>query len=123
MAAAGDDENVSDAIFDLGVEVRSSDEGGDGEVGADEWTPEQAAALSWAQLKVDPTARNFWQEVAKQVPGNKTADECFQRHFHKHPTPVARKVSKISRVRSLPWPTDAPNPSSLHKDEVFDGRR
>lgn len=123
VAAAGDDENVSDDIFDLGVEVRSSDEGGDGEVGADEWTPEQAAALSWAQLKVDPTARNFWQEVAKQVPGNKTADECFQRHFHKHPTPVARKVSKISRVRSLPWPTDAPNPSSLHKDEVFDGRR
>ena len=57
----------------------------------DTWTREQITALSMAQLQVDPTCRNFWQEVAKNVPG-KSADDCFAKHFQKHPTPVTQKT-------------------------------
>ena len=59
----------------------------------DDWTPEQLEALSRAQLQVDPTSRNFWQEVAKLVNG-KTADMCFQKHFQKHPTPKRKDCTK-----------------------------
>jgi len=29
---------------------------------------------------LDPTAKGFWQRVAKVVPGGKTADECHDRY-------------------------------------------
>lgn len=60
------------------------------------WTEEQEVALSRAQLQVDPTVKNFWQEVARLVPGKKTADECFQKHFQRHPTPKSQKTKSVT---------------------------
>ena len=74
----------------------SEEDGGSDDSEGEGWTPEQEAALSVAQLQVDPTCRNFWHEVAKAVPGNKTADECFQKHFQRHPTPVNRKTRSLT---------------------------
>ena len=38
----------------------------------------------------DPTAQNFWHNVAQHVPG-KTAQECQNRLWAAHPTPKASK--------------------------------
>lgn len=60
------------------------------------WTAEQRAALQRAFLTVQPSQRNFWQHVAKQVPG-KTALECCNCKFDELPTPV-EKVKQTSRL-------------------------
>ena len=60
------------------------------------WTGEQRAALQRAFLTVQPSQRNFWQHVAKQVPG-KTALECCNCKFDELPTPV-EKVKQTSRL-------------------------
>ena len=60
------------------------------------WTTEQRAALQRAFLTVQPSQRNFWQHVAKQVPG-KTALECCNCKFDELPTPV-EKVKQTSRL-------------------------
>ncbi|QDZ25825.1 hypothetical protein HOP50_19g83670 [Chloropicon primus] len=88
---ADEGQGAADELLDS-TRMDAADEGAGDPDDDGDWTPEQEAALSWAQLQVDPTSRNFWQEVAKSVPGNKTADECFQKHFQKHPTPVTRKT-------------------------------
>jgi hypothetical protein len=54
------------------------------------WTAEQVAALHRGWLKVAPDAKNFWQKVAAMVPG-RSANECFNKIYEKHPTPPAKK--------------------------------
>ena len=54
---------------------------------AGDWTEAQQAALQKAYLTVKPSQRNFWQHVAKMVPG-KTALECCNCKFDEMPTPV-----------------------------------
>lgn len=61
-----------------------------------EWTAEQRAALQRAYLTVQPSQRNFWQQVAKMVPG-KTALECCNCKFDELPTPV-EKVKQATRL-------------------------
>ena len=53
------------------------------------WTEEQRAALQTAFLMVKPSQRNFWQHVAKRVPG-KSALECCNCKFDELPTPVEK---------------------------------
>ena len=60
------------------------------------WTTEQRAALQRAYLTVKPSQRNFWQHVAKLVPG-KTALECCNCKFDELPTPV-EKAKQSSRL-------------------------
>ena len=63
------------------------------------WTEEQKAALQRAYLTVKPSQRNFWQHVAKLVPG-KTALECCNSKFDELPTPVEKvKPSRTAAAR------------------------
>jgi len=50
------------------------------EGGGEPWSEQQLGSLRRAQLLVDPTARNFWQEVAKHVEG-KSADDCCAQFY------------------------------------------
>ena len=59
------------------------------------WSEDQKAALQKAYLTVKPSQRNFWQHVAKQVPG-RTALECCNCKFDELPTPV-EKVKQTAR--------------------------
>jgi len=77
----------------------------EGEEDHDLWTPQQIQSLTMAQLQVDPTCRNFWQEVAKYVPG-KTPDECFAKHFQKHPTPTVHKKKSCTGMSTSIGKTD-----------------
>jgi len=54
------------------------------------WTAEQVASLHRGWLEVAPNAKNFWQKVAAMVPG-RSANECFNKMYEKHPTPPAKK--------------------------------
>ncbi|DBA03358.1 TPA: hypothetical protein N0F65_004635 [Lagenidium giganteum] len=57
-----------------------------------EWTEEQLQALTQAKVHVPTTAKNFWKEVAKYVPG-KSADDCRGKSFEQFTSPVGRKTS------------------------------
>ncbi|KAA6420549.1 MAG: hypothetical protein FRX49_09710 [Trebouxia sp. A1-2] len=59
------------------------------------WSEDQKAALQKAYLTVKPSQRNFWQHVAKLVPG-RTALECCNCKFDELPTPV-EKVKQTAR--------------------------
>jgi len=59
------------------------------EATAQGWTAEQKAALQRAYLTVKPSQCNFWQHVAKLVPG-KTALQCCNCKFDELPTPVEK---------------------------------
>ena len=101
LSSSSEDEEIGDHFKGNQKEKRklAEDKDKDGDPpGQAHWTSEQMHALSMAQLHVDPTCNNFWQEVAKQVPG-KNADECFSKHFQKHPTPVSQKTQ--SRTGSM----------------------
>jgi len=68
---------------------------GDGGAGGDvsaAWTAEQVASLHRGWLEVAPNAKNFWQKVAAMVPG-RSANECFNKMYEKHPTPPAKKIT------------------------------
>ena len=67
-----------------------------------EWTDSQKKSLAIAMAKTDPRAKNYWQQVAKLVPG-KSAGECFDRSFIDHPTPqepIARNRNRRNHVKS-----------------------
>jgi len=64
------------------------------------WTEDQKAALQKAYLTVKPSQRNFWQHVAKLVPG-RTALECCNCKFDELPTPVekAKQTARSAAAR------------------------
>ena len=62
------------------------------------WSKDERAELFAAYSDVDPTERNFWDEVAARVPG-RGAEEC-QRQFHAmYPTPKRRGKRKQEDTR------------------------
>ena len=42
--------------------------------------------------EVDPTAKGFWQRVAKLVPGSKTADDCHAAYMSQFGSTPAEKA-------------------------------
>lgn len=64
----------------------------------DEWTAEQLQALQIASLRVEPSHKFYWQEIARRVPG-RTAAECFSKVFDAQKTPQER--AKLPRQRAL----------------------
>ncbi len=68
----------------------------------DGWTTEQVAALEDAYFRtVDPLVNNHWQVVAQQVPG-KSAAQCFDKIFEKHPTPPVQKGRQARGAAAKP---------------------
>jgi len=63
--------------------------------GAGGWSAEEQAALSRAYRTVAPDAADFWEQVARGVPG-RAPEECFAQHARAFPTPaaVARRARK-----------------------------
>ena len=51
-------------------------------------------------MVLDPTAANYWQLVAKKVPG-KTANECYAKMFESHPTPQEKNARARRYLGSL----------------------
>ena len=44
---------------------------------------------------LDPTAKGYWQRVAKMVPGGRTADECHDYHLAQFGATPAAKPGKL----------------------------
>ena len=88
--AKGTKRRIADSEEDSDSEDPASeaslDQAGDGD-----WSKAQIEALQSAQVVLDPTAANYWQLVAKKVPG-KTANECYAKMFESHPTPQEKNV-------------------------------
>ena len=61
---------------------------GDDPVDAAGWRVSEVEALYAAHAAIAPTAPNFWQKVARHVPG-RSSNDCFTRFFATHPTPAA----------------------------------
>jgi len=59
------------------------------------WTKTQTRALTKAFMMTEPTRRNFWKEISKQIPGGHTAEDCM--HYYTdvlHRSPAKRKAVK-----------------------------
>ena len=48
-----------------------------------------------AMRDLDPTAKGYWQRVAKMVPGGRTADECHDYHLAQFGATPAAKPGKL----------------------------
>nr|CCA14536.1 AlNc14C4G606 [Albugo laibachii Nc14] len=57
-----------------------------------DWTESQLEALEIAKISIPPNDTNFWEQVAKLVPG-KTSSECRSKSFEQISSPFRRKGS------------------------------
>ncbi|KAJ0406543.1 hypothetical protein ATCC90586_003522 [Pythium insidiosum] len=78
-----------------------------------EWSPEQLQALEDAKAAVCPTGPNFWEEVARLVPG-KSVEECRARTFADLTGPPTRRTAGGSK-RSQPRPEDGTGVTKIHR--------
>ena len=97
--AKGTKRRIADSEEDSDSEDQASeaslDQAGDGD-----WSKAQIEAMQGAQVVLDPTAANYWQLVAKKVPG-KTANECYAKMFESHPTPQEKNARARRYLGSL----------------------
>lgn len=57
---------------------------------------------------VDPTAKGFWQRVAKKVPGGKTSDECHNQYLAQFGDTPAAKPGKTRKSAAAQKPQVQP---------------
>lgn len=63
------------------------------------WRVSEVEALYAAHARIKPTAPNFWQKVAKHVPG-RSSNECFTRFFATHPTPAPAGAKAKTKTKA-----------------------
>lgn len=72
--------------------------------------------------EVDPTAKGFWQRVARLVPGSKTAEECHSAYMEQFgSTPAEKPKRAASQKAGLAMQGDFRDCQDI-KDMIFTSR-